>query len=341
MNKIKIKNNIISVKGKKGQQLAESKVDFANKELGDCLLKIDFEKKRSSFEVFVYGGEHITLKEYLSSPLNKKTFAALLKSILVNLDEMREKFYDYHNVLLDINYVMIDSVYRKVYFAYIPIEPFDAGFSLNKFLLSIANEAVFEQYEDTTYVNEYFRILKENNNFSLFDLEEYVQILYSGFHVIKVSQIQCPRCNSIITSDSSYCAQCGYNLYSRGEVDSKGIYDFVQNTEPIQPTVDTENTKSGLVLRRKITGENIEINKPIFMIGRNEHFCDYVIEDPSISSKHACILCKPNGVFYIADNNSTNCTFINNRRVFPNKEEELTDGCEIRFANVAFEVSMK
>lgn len=341
MNKIKKKNSVISVKSKKGQQLAESKIDFANRELGGYLLKTDFKKKNTSFEVFVHGGNNITLKEYFSTPLNKKTFAVLLKNILVNLKALREKFYDSHNILLDINYVMIDSVYRNVYFAYIPIEPFDSGYSLNGFLLSIAKEAVFEKYEDTSYVNEYIRILNGNKNFSLFDLEEYVQILWSSFNVIKISQIRCPSCNSIIASDSSYCSICGHNLRSETEMSVTGVYDFTKNTRSIRPQVKIETPKTGLVLRKKITGESIEVNKNIFLIGRNESYCDYVLSDLSISGKHACIICKPDGTFYVKDNNSTNCTFINNRRLLPNKEEELTDGCEIRLSDIAFVVSIK
>lgn len=337
MNKIKFKNNIIMVKSKKGQQLAESKIEFANKELSDCLLKMECKKKRSSFVVFLYSERFITLKDYLLTPLNKKTFAVLLSNILDNLKVLKGKFYDYHNILLDINFVMVNPVTRKVCFAYIPIEPFDSGYSLNKFLLSIADEATFEQYEDTSYVSEYIRILNSNKNFSPFDLEEFVHILRSSFHVIKVTQINCPDCNAIISSDRSYCTQCGCNLHNRKDVFSKGIYDFSDNSKTIQPTCEIKN---GIILRRKITGEKTEVNKQEFVIGRSNECCDYVISDPSISSKHACIICKPSGSF-VVDNNSTNFTFINNRRVLPGIEEELSDGCEIRFANIAFEVSIK
>lgn len=341
MNKIKIRKNIITVKSEKGQQLAESKVNFANKELSNCLLKIGFKKKRSSFKVIVYGEKYMTLKEYLSAPLDKKSFATLLKNISVNLETMRDKFYNPQNVLLDINYVMFDSVYRKIYFAYIPIEPFDSGFRLNEFLLSIADQATFESSEDTAYVDEYKRILSENTGFSFFDLNEYIERLNLDDSTKKKQHMYCPHCNSPINNGSVYCSKCGFNLLSVTTNNSKGTYNFWQTSISKEREEDIKAVKSGLVLRRKISGETIKISKPIFKIGRNKNLCDYVISDPSISGEHAIIISKSDGDFCIADNNSTNYTFLNNRRVLPNKAEELTNGCEIRFAKIAFEVFME
>ena len=336
MNKIKFKKNVIKVKNKKGQQLAESKIDFANRELSGCLLKTDFKRKRSGFEVFIYGEEYITLKEYLSMPLSKKFFALLLKNIIDNLKVLRGKLYDYHNILLDINYVMINSSHRKVFFAYIPIEPFDSGCSLEQFLLSIANELKTEQNEDASFLDEYRRILSENRSFSLFDLEEYVRVLQSGLHNVNASQTVCPECNTAVTANSSYCPQCGRNLRDSGDGSSRGVIipesggGYQQDSKII----------SGVVLRRKITNEKIEVNRKMFVIGRNGDSCDYCISDHSVSGNHAFIICKPSGAFVIKDNNSTNGTFINNVKLLPGREMELTNGCEIRLANIAFVVSL-
>lgn len=78
------------------------------------------------------------------------------------------------------------------------------------------------------------------------------------------------------------------------------------------------------------TGEKITITKQEFVIGKSRA-ADYVINDSSISRKHAEITCK-NGHYFVTDNASTNGTFVNGRQVPSRTPIEIFQGDLLRFA---------
>ena len=90
-------------------------------------------------------------------------------------------------------------------------------------------------------------------------------------------------------------------------------------------------------LIRKKTGERIQIDKPVFRLGKENSYVDYFIGDNSaISRSHANIITKENK-YYIIDTNSTNHTFIEGQMIPPNRETEITSGQMIKLANEEFE----
>lgn len=90
-------------------------------------------------------------------------------------------------------------------------------------------------------------------------------------------------------------------------------------------------------LTRKKNGENIQINKQLFKIGKERIRVDYCIPDNnSISRVHAQIVFK-NSAYYIVDMKSTNYTYVNGNKVIPEQEMKLNSGDKIRFADEEFE----
>ncbi|MDE6434726.1 MAG: FHA domain-containing protein [Lachnospiraceae bacterium] len=84
------------------------------------------------------------------------------------------------------------------------------------------------------------------------------------------------------------------------------------------------------------TGQEIPISSVFFKIGKNEGNIDYVISDnTSISRHHADIIRKDLG-FYIVDNNSTNCTFVNEKRAMPGEQVPIVSGDIIQMSNIRF-----
>ncbi len=71
--------------------------------------------------------------------------------------------------------------------------------------------------------------------------------------------------------------------------------------------------------------------KPVF-IGRHPD-CDVVIEDVSVSRRHAKII-KENGSFYVEDIDSRNGTLVNNNEI--HRRTKLFDGSEIKICEVLF-----
>lgn len=91
------------------------------------------------------------------------------------------------------------------------------------------------------------------------------------------------------------------------------------------------------MLTRKKNGENIQINKQLFKVGKERIRVDYCIPDNnSISRVHAQIVFK-NNAYYVMDMKSTNYTYVNGNKVIPEQEMKLNSGDKIRFADEEFE----
>ena len=70
-------------------------------------------------------------------------------------------------------------------------------------------------------------------------------------------------------------------------------------------------------------------------VGRSARFADYMLSEPGISRRHATIS-KKGGKIVISDNDSTNGTYINNRRIEKGHEEKLSYGDVVSFAGTEF-----
>lgn len=91
------------------------------------------------------------------------------------------------------------------------------------------------------------------------------------------------------------------------------------------------------MLIRAKNNERINIDKPIFRIGKERSYVDYFIGDNSaISRSHANIITR-DGAYYIMDTNSTNHTYVNGSMIQSNTEVKLEQGYMIRLANEEFE----
>lgn len=93
-------------------------------------------------------------------------------------------------------------------------------------------------------------------------------------------------------------------------------------------------------LLRIKNNERIEINKPVFRIGKERSYVDYFVSDnTAVSRSHANIINKDNE-FYIVDTNSTNHTYVNGSMIQSNVETKIEHGTKIRLANEDFEFFM-
>lgn len=93
-------------------------------------------------------------------------------------------------------------------------------------------------------------------------------------------------------------------------------------------------------LLRIKNNERIELNKPVFRIGKERSYVDYFVSDnTAVSRSHANIINKGNE-FYIVDTNSTNHTYVNGSMIQSNVETKIEHGTKIRLANEDFEFFM-
>lgn len=116
------------------------------------------------------------------------------------------------------------------------------------------------------------------------------------------------------------------------------LYESGFEPEPYGGTTVIENNQKIFpYLVRLNFYEKIDVDKPVFRIGKEKSYVDYfVMNNNAVSRIHADIITENNRC-YIKDNNSTNHTFVNGTMVGINQKIEIFDGDAIMIANEPFE----
>lgn len=90
------------------------------------------------------------------------------------------------------------------------------------------------------------------------------------------------------------------------------------------------------LIRRK-NNEKISLNKPVFHVGNERGYSDYLVSDNrAISHSHASFIIR-DGAYFVVDTNSRNHTFVNGKMIQSNVETEISHGDIVRLANEDFE----
>ena len=93
-------------------------------------------------------------------------------------------------------------------------------------------------------------------------------------------------------------------------------------------------------LIRSKNNEKINLDKPVFRIGKEKSYVDYFIGDnTAISRSHANVVSR-DGSYFVVDTNSTNHTYVNGAMIQSNVETKLSHGDKIRLANEDFEFKL-
>lgn len=155
----------------------------------------------------------------------------------------------------------------------------------------------------------------------------------------------------ILSAEFDYNENCKYVRDILRFVEENDCNDFVVLQDGIEKCLDDSNKEQSNVpkktekrekqqayLIRLSTDERINIDKPIFRIGKDKHNADYKItNNTAVSRKHAEII-KKNNEYFILDVGSTNHTFINGDRIEEKKEIPLEDGDIIKLGNEEFKI---
>lgn len=376
MNKIKVKSKLglsqLIIKSLKGQQLNENEVYAINSNRVNGLLHLDVVQKGTAFTLIYNVTGFIPFREYLATPLNKERFARVLQNILSNLKSMESAYFNQQYLLMDFDRVMVNPATQNIYFVYVPIQFFESGTTLREFLLSIIQHASFAPNEDTSYVKDYITILNRGINFSVFDLEEYINTLL-GQKSSSQQGVECPQCHTKLKTGTNYCPACGAKVSGNTGSMGKGVYDPLgdQNkrqqveennlhVEEIMRKDNTQGLSDGTTvlgsdyggttvlgseelyapqypyLIREKTEEKILVNKPSFRIGKEKQYSDYFVADNSaVSRSHADIITREKR-YFILDRNSTNRTYVDGRPIPADTEIEIFSEAKIRLANEEF-----
>lgn len=90
-------------------------------------------------------------------------------------------------------------------------------------------------------------------------------------------------------------------------------------------------------LIRKKNGEKIAISSQNFAIGKERRRVNYCISDNTSVSRYHAVITKKGSDYYIADQKSSNFTFVNGVQLSPYNETLLTDRSAVRISDEEFE----
>lgn len=263
VNKIKriSKNNMVfvEIKSIKGQQLDLVQAEAITKGKIEGLLPTTVKESHGSFTLIYNITGMISLKDYLQATvMNKELFGFLLQNIFDILKIINANYFQFSSLLLSLGRVKVEPSSKRLYFIYVPIQYYDNEITLKEFLLKLLDEATFAEGEDLSYVQEYIRILNTGVNFSVFDLEEYINTLTNRGTVVQKTK-KCPNCGHLVSADANFCTNCCYSYISKGVTGQTGgpaiydpfdekdvcelpVYDELDwgNDEPDQDIIDTD-----------------------------------------------------------------------------------------------------
>lgn len=333
-----------------------------------------------------------TLQNYLRSGINKKEFFVIIAQIIEMTKKIEKYGLNINNLLLNLQYVFVNKLTKEIHFIYQPVINKEVSTSIYAFVNDIAYTAVFELSEDTDFINDFMRFLRDMERYSATEIEQYILKKHPETYkqvkreqpkstVLKSKAWEFPEDgmtgeNTLYAypedendEDDGGTSMIFENQYRYGEEDDdnqsyKSPYsidlneilkeDFEEEAHILEEdddpqtsylfeeddpktTVLNEQIKKYPYLIRLSTYDQIELDKPVFRIGKEKSYVDYFVKNNNaVSRLHADIITKEEQ-YYIRDNNSTNKTRVNGRIVAPGQMVELYDGDQVLLANESFE----
>lgn len=363
--KVKSKDSKITIKSKldKDESINQREVDILNSKVIRGIMKPTVEGSRKISYLSPAG---VTLEEYLGSGISKNDFFLVFAQILEVVKSVDRNSFNINNLVMNLKYTFINKQTKEVYFIYQPIMSQRISANLASFLYDVAYNTKLALNEDVKPINELLAYIRGLNVVAVLPLENYILKVYP--QIYKQVKRQKLGQSEMLAGSDVYYRRNEWDEKKRKNVDDATSLlneddeaTSLLNEEEDEATsllmADDDDSTSLLndddeatsllgdnssfqrfpYLIRKNTFDRIDINKPVFRIGKEKSYVDYFIGDNNtISRLHADIISRDNR-YYLKDNNSTNHSYINGSMVQGNQEAELFDGAVVTLSNEDFE----
>lgn len=352
MSKLKVsfKNAQVSVKSKleKSEEINHREVEiFQTKLIRGLIRPAPMGKNK-----LIYTAPcQMDLKKYLKSGISKNDFFLVFAQIIEVTKKVEHNGFNINNLVLNLQYSFINEKTKEVYFIYQPVLSQNISANIFSYLYDMAFACVFQLNEDVRFLNELVDFLRHMQFYSTTEIENYILSIYP--EVYRQVQRQKPG-QSQLLNDRKYASSACYA--PAGEEGTTLLGDEEEGTSLLEEegtslldeegtslleeegtTLLEEETRPAAYLTRMKTYERVDLDKPLFRLGKEKSYVDYCITDNNaVSRLHADVITQGTS-YYIRDNNSTNKTFVNGRVIAVNQDTEIFKGDRIMLANEEFE----
>lgn len=342
--KVKAKDCQLIVKAKLslGEKLDEKELNNFSRKYIRGMLKT---KKIKKNIVEYLGPISISLYDWCKKPISKYEFFFVMEQIVDLSQRMIVEELNINHVILDMKNIYINKQTKELQFIYLPLLRSEGINNIVELMYNIIYSVTPMQEREDEYISRFAYYLQGLQHFESNKIEDYIEKEESKVvNIIKKHHVG--RSGFMTDKPKDYYEH--YDRKSR-EDEPTGLLQENEETGLLEEELTgllQENDATTLLreefyqihytsLYRVLTKETISIHKPVFRLGKEKSYSDYVIDNNAVSRSHANIITRGKRHF-IMDLNSTNKTYINDVQIMARQERELLDGDKIRLGNEEF-----
>ena len=298
------------------------------------LVPTEIGRKKLVFELTGF----VPLSRFFASYVTEDTFFRIITDFVQVMATLERANLPLNNLIIKGSYIFVSPTGLDMRFLYQPLYNSEARFDVLFFLQNLLNRRIAPTGSATARLNSFRQFLYSQQYFSTAAFLDFLTPKQQAPVRRSPKPAPAPRPKRKVNDYRPPVSPVNYNLTQFDDSATISINDLAKG-EIGTSVLGGTNTSGGprkAALIRKKTKETIPISKSVFKIGADKAHVDcWVPRNRAVSRVHA-ILTNYNNTFFLKDNNSTNFTYLNGKRLTPGEEYELKTGDEITIANEVY-----
>ncbi len=282
----------------------------------------------------------VPLSRFFATYVTEETFFRIITDFVQVMATLERANLPLNNLIIKGSYIFVSPAGQEIRFLYQPLYNSEARFDVLFFLQNLLNRRIAPTGSVTPRLNSFRQFLYSQPYFSTAAFLDFLTPRQQTPVRRMPKPAPTPRPRREVNDYRPPVRPVNYNLTQFDDSATVSINDLANGEIGTSVlggtnTLGTGAARKGMLVRKK-TKETIAVNKSVFKIGADKAHVDcWVSRNRAVSRVHA-ILTNYNNKYYLKDNNSTNFTYLNGKRLSPGEEYELKTGDEITIANEVY-----
>lgn len=328
------------------------RLSLSEKLIEDALKRFQGKRARGLLEVKKIGKNRIeftgpvgiSLWEWFREPINKYNFFFIIEQFVELYRKTAQAQLAVKHIVFDMNNIYINEYTKELQFIYLPLQA-----SWNVDLLDVLYNIIYSvepiSEQDVDYISRFTFFLRGLKKFEPDKIERYIAKEDEGIVKI-IRKLAIGQSGFITDKREDYYEHYNEKLDDEetGFLEDSEATGLLTDEEATGFLIDEEATGRLIdgngwgyaTLYRILTDETIQIDKPVFRLGKERSCSDYFVNNnDAVSRSHADIITRGHQ-YFIMDLNSKNKTFLNRAPITPRQEVEIHEGDSIELGNEEF-----